>query len=79
MNLEPHNGKGLIFYFGPVTYNPTLKVQDFMSLELQDGYLVLYVNYGTGTSVLKQKKKFKLTDGKSHRIDIEWSRNVSCY
>lgn len=65
-----------MFYFGPMTYSPKIKIQDFMALELQQGYAVLYVDYGTGTAKLDQRQ-IKLTDGKSHKIDVYWTKNVN--
>ncbi|XP_018044392.1 PREDICTED: DE-cadherin-like [Atta colombica] len=73
LEITPHVDNGLVFYFGPMTYNPKLGIQDFMSLELQQGFAVLYVDYGTGTVRLDQKQ-IKLTDGKSHRIDVYWKK-----
>ncbi|XP_012537254.1 DE-cadherin isoform X1 [Monomorium pharaonis] len=73
LEITPHVDNGLVFYFGPMTYNPKFGIQDFMSLELQQGYAVLYIDYGTGTVRLDQKQ-IKLTDGKSHRIDIYWKK-----
>ncbi|EGI65090.1 DE-cadherin [Acromyrmex echinatior] len=73
VEITPHVDNGLVFYFGPMTYNPKLRIQDFMSLELQQGFAVLYVDYGTGTVRLDQKQ-IKLTDGKSHRIDVYWKK-----
>ncbi|XP_070519670.1 DE-cadherin isoform X2 [Cardiocondyla obscurior] len=73
LEITPHVDNGLVFYFGPMTYNPKLGHQDFMSLELQHGFAVLYVDYGTGTVRLDQKQ-IKLTDGKSHRIDVYWRK-----
>jgi len=75
LEITPHMDNGLVFYFGPMTYNPKLRIQDFMSLELQQGFAVLYVDYGTGTIRLDQKQ-IKLTDGKSHRIDVYWKKTV---
>jgi len=75
LEITPHVDNGLVFYFGPMTYNPKLRIQDFMSLELQQGFAVLYVDYGTGTVRLDQKQ-IKLTDGKSHRIDVYWKKTV---
>lgn len=76
IEITPQKDNGLVFYFGPMSYSPLLKVQDFMSLELQNGYAVLFIDYGTGTVKLDQKK-IKLNDGKSHRIDVFWTKNVS--
>jgi len=59
----------MLLYFGPMTYNSKLGIQDFMSLELQQSFAVLDIDYGTGTVRLDQKH-IKLTDGKSHRIDV---------
>lgn len=75
LEITPYVDNGLVFYFGPMTYNPKLGIQDFMSLELQHGFAVLYVDYGTGTVRLDQKQ-IKLTDGKSHRIDVYWKKTV---
>lgn len=76
LELTPQVDNGLVFYFGPMSYIPALGIQDFMALEVQEGYAVLFVDYGTGTIKLDQKR-IKLTDGKSHRIDIYWTKNVS--
>ncbi|XP_032691269.1 DE-cadherin [Odontomachus brunneus] len=73
LEITPHVDNSLVFYFGPMIYSPKLGVQDFMSLELQHGYAVLYIDYGTGTARLDQKQ-IKLTDGKSHRIDVLWTK-----
>jgi len=75
LELTPHVDNALVFYFGPMTYNPKLGIQDFMALELQQGFAVLYIDYGTGTVRLDQKQ-IKLTDGKSHRIDVYWKKTV---
>ena len=87
MEITPHAKDGLIFYFGPMGYFPKLGIQDFMSLELQNGNPVLYVDYGQGTIKLDrsessknnevEEKKLFIADGKPHRIDIFWSKNVS--
>ncbi|XP_076295603.1 DE-cadherin isoform X2 [Lasioglossum baleicum] len=75
LEITPHVDNGLVFYFGPITYSPKMGIQDFMSLELQQGYAVLYVDYGSGTARLDQKH-ILLTDGKSHRIDVYWNKNL---
>ena len=76
LEITPHIDNGLVFYFGPMTYSPKIKIQDFMALELQQGYAVLYMDYGSGTVRLDQPH-IKLTDGKSHRIDVYFTKNVS--
>lgn len=48
---------------------------DFMSLEIERGYARLLVDYGTGTVSVEQRQ-IRLTDGKSHRVDILWSKTV---
>ncbi|XP_012283328.1 DE-cadherin [Orussus abietinus] len=75
LELTPQVDHGLVFYFGPMNYSPKLGIQDFMSLEIQNGYAVLYVDYGTGTVKLDQKQ-IKLTDGKSHRVDVYWTKTT---
>jgi hypothetical protein len=51
---------------------------DFMSLEIDRGYARLLMDYGSGTVSVEQRQ-IKLTDGKSHKVDILWSRTVSCF
>lgn len=46
-----------------------------MSLEIDRGYARLLVDYGTGT-VMVEQRQIRLTDGKSHRVDILWSKTV---
>lgn len=75
LELTPHVDDGLVFYFGPMSYSKILGVQDFMALEINGGYAVLYVDYGTGTVSLAQKR-IKLTDGKSHRVDVWWTKTA---
>ncbi|XP_033215756.1 DE-cadherin-like isoform X2 [Belonocnema kinseyi] len=75
LEIVPQTENGLVFYFGPMSYSPKLGIQDFMALELQKGYAVLYVDYGKGTVKLDQKE-IKLTDGKNHRIDVYWTKNA---
>lgn len=73
LEVSSHTPNGLIFYFGPMTHNPLLNIQDFMSLEVQKGLAVLYVDYGAGTVRLEHKET-QLNDGKSHRIDVFWTK-----
>lgn len=51
---------------------------DFMSLEIDRGYARLLMDYGSGTVSVEQRQ-IKLTDGKSHKVDILWSRTVSFF
>lgn len=71
-----------------MNYSPKLGIQDFMSLELQNGNPVLFADYGQGTVKLDtpesgtitnqvRDKTMFLADGKSHRVDIYWTKTVS--
>ncbi|KAK9497090.1 hypothetical protein O3M35_004467 [Rhynocoris fuscipes] len=74
VEVRPRKPNGLIFYVGPtVKPNSNFYVQDFMSLEVKDGFPVLLIDYGSGTARLEQKQ-IKLNDGDTHRIDIIWSK-----
>ncbi|XP_015609986.1 DE-cadherin [Cephus cinctus] len=75
LEITPHVDHGLVFYFGPMSYSPKLGIRDFMALEIQDGYAVLYVDYGSGTVRLDQKHN-RMMDGKNHRIDVFWTKNI---
>ena len=50
--------------------------EDFMALEIQNGYPRLLVDYGSGT-VQANHTEIKLTDGALHHIDIIWTNVVS--
>jgi len=73
LELEPHKEDGLVFYVGPFVPNPRMDVQDFMSLEIEKGFARLLVDYGSGTVSVEQRQ-INLADGKSHRVDILWSK-----
>nr|UZM07822.1 cadherin 3 [Geocoris pallidipennis] len=66
---------GLIFYAGPTKPDKLLRIQDFISLEIVDGYPVLLVDFGTGTAKL-DPKEIRLDDGDHHRIDIIMSNTT---
>ena len=59
-----------------MSYSPKLQIHDFMWLEIQQGYPVLYVGYGT-VAVRLNHTEIRLTDGMSHRIDVYWTKTVS--
>lgn len=68
---------GLLFYNGPIS-DPEfgeVVVQDFISLELQNGQPRLLIDFGSGTSEIKVKED--LNDGEWHRIDIFWDRETA--
>ncbi|XP_041772887.1 DE-cadherin-like isoform X1 [Anopheles merus] len=50
IELLPRHKDGLVFYMGPLKYDPSLKTSPFLALEINDGMLVLLLDYGTGTS-----------------------------
>lgn len=49
---------------------------DFMSLQLINGHVVLYVDYGSGTVKL-ENRHIDVSDGELHTIDILLTRPVS--
>ncbi|XP_014282551.1 DE-cadherin isoform X2 [Halyomorpha halys] len=75
LELRSNKKDGLVFYLGPTKPNRLLNVQDFISLEVVDGYPVLLLDFGTGTVKL-DPKQIRLDDGEQHRIDIIWSRTT---
>jgi len=77
LELRSHKPEGLVFYIGPTNSDSLrlLGVQDFMSLELREGYPVLLVDFGSGT-VRMEQRQIKLSDGEMHRIDIFWSKST---
>ncbi|KAG8330089.1 beta-catenin binding [Homalodisca vitripennis] len=69
---------GLILYDGPVT--PPKRdqeiVSDFISLEVARGQPRLLIDFGSGTLELKVKTRQGVSDGKWHRVDIFWDKEV---
>ncbi|XP_044740966.1 DE-cadherin [Chrysoperla carnea] len=72
--ILPLRSYGLVLYMGPLAFNPLLPISDFLALELQDGYPVLMVDYGSGTSEVRHKQ-IQLNDGKMHKIEINFAIN----
>lgn len=75
LEVQPISDNCLIFYAGPSTINPRPLTRDFMALQLEDGYPVLLLDYGKGTTRIKLQYR-KLTDGASHSIKISYSIKV---
>ncbi|KAI5644880.1 cadherin cytoplasmic region domain-containing protein [Phthorimaea operculella] len=69
LTVTAHTSNSLIFYMGPLKKNRLLNVEDFMSLELIDGFPVLMVNYGSGTTRINNTV-VQVADGKPHLIEI---------
>ncbi|KAI5705756.1 hypothetical protein M8J75_001445 [Diaphorina citri] len=68
-DIRAYKPDGLVFYVGPTSQRSSMGIQDFMSFELHNGFPVLLVDYGTGTTRLDMQE-IKLSDGGSHHIDI---------
>ena len=60
---------GTLLYNGPTPNAAVPDVTDFMLLEIEDGKLKLYINFGTGVRTLQLGQQVKL------RIDVF----ISCY
>lgn len=68
--------KGILFYNGPVDA-PEVGVsilQDFISLELDNGKPKLVFDFGSGSSDMTIFNSPALNDGEWHRVDIFWTR-----
>lgn len=73
LELRSNKADGLVFYIGPNSPTPPLGIQDFMSLELVEGFPVLLVDFGSGT-VRVEQRQIRLSDGEIHRIDVFWTK-----
>lgn len=69
MEIAPQHEQGLVMYLGPMNYNPLLPLSDFLALELDKGYPVLSVDYGSGTLRIKHEH-IQLQPGRSYQLDI---------
>ncbi|XP_050321161.1 putative neural-cadherin 2 isoform X1 [Bactrocera neohumeralis] len=70
---------GLILYNGPIVppKQDEYLLRDFISIELEQGYPRLLIDFGSGTLELRVKTKKMLDDGVWHRLDVFWdSENV---
>lgn len=74
LELKPETTDGLVMYIGPMSYNQRLPVQDFLALEIANGYPVLTVDYGTG-SVRIQHNYTRLETGHVHKIEISLAKS----
>ncbi|ALC40498.1 shg [Drosophila busckii] len=69
LELAPQHEQGLVMYLGPLNYNPLLPLSDFLALELDKGYPVLTVDYGSGLVRIKHQH-IQLQPGRSYQLDI---------
>jgi len=69
MEIAPQHEQGLVMYLGPLNYNPLLPLSDFLALELDKGYPVLSVDYGSGMVRIKHQH-IQLQPGRSYQLDI---------
>ena len=87
LELITSRDSGLILYFGPLTVSPDNEREDFLLLEMRNGYPVLRVNQGSGEARLSvdgrdsqgRLRLRKLSDGKWHRIDVFINGQVFCH
>ncbi|KAH8362009.1 hypothetical protein KR200_001667, partial [Drosophila serrata] len=81
LEIAPQIDQGLIMYLGPLNYNPLLPLTDFLALELDDGYPVLTVDYGSGGMRIRHHHIKMLADHTYHleiilqRTNIEMTVN----
>ncbi|XP_050072812.1 DE-cadherin-like [Anopheles maculipalpis] len=68
VELSPHQEDGLVMYIGPLNYNPRLPVHDFLALELVNGFPVLLVDYGSGTTQIEHRHR--IPQGKPFTVEI---------
>ncbi|EDV36495.1 uncharacterized protein Dana_GF12987 [Drosophila ananassae] len=69
LEITPQIDQGLIMYFGPLNYNPLLPLSDFLALELDQGYPVLTVDYGSGGTRIRHQH-IKIVPDRTYQIDI---------
>lgn len=74
LEIIPTRDNGLIMYIGPLEYNSRLRVQDYLALELVNGYPVLIVDYGTGSARIEYSH-IKVDLSKSYTFDIELQKS----
>ena len=78
LELMTTKDSGLVLYQGPITELSEGMAEDFVILEMKNGYPLLRMNLGTGETKLTVDgrdrhgviKQNKLSDGHWHRVDI---------
>ncbi|KFM57364.1 Neural-cadherin, partial [Stegodyphus mimosarum] len=78
LEFMTQNQNGLILYNGPISEaDPGEKiVQDFFSLELQNGKPRLLIDFGSGTTEIVVNVQPILSDGEWHKLDVFWDRET---
>ncbi|KAH8372765.1 hypothetical protein KR009_004527 [Drosophila setifemur] len=69
LEITPQIDRGLIMYLGPLNYNPLLPLSDFLALELDKGYPVLTVDYGSGGMRIRHQH-IKMVPDRTYQLDI---------
>ncbi|XP_043190768.1 DE-cadherin-like isoform X2 [Amphibalanus amphitrite] len=68
-DLTTVSEEALVMYNGPIS-EPSHLVQDFFAVDVMEGRLRVFMNYGTGTAVASPA--LKISDNHKHHIDITW-------
>nr|BAA05942.1 DE-cadherin [Drosophila melanogaster] len=69
LEITPQIDQGLIMYLGPLNFNPLLAISDFLALELDNGYPVLTVDYGSGAIRIRHQH-IKMVADRTYQLDI---------
>ncbi|XP_030373740.1 DE-cadherin [Scaptodrosophila lebanonensis] len=75
LDIVPQTDQGLVMYLGPLNYNPLLPLSDYLALELEHGYPVLTVDYGSGGTRVEHKTT-QLQAGRSYQLDIILQKTI---
>ncbi|XP_043236819.1 neural-cadherin-like isoform X1 [Amphibalanus amphitrite] len=68
-DLTTSTDEGLILYNGPLL-EPTGNVHDYFAIDLHEGRLRVFLNFGAATAVASPQTA--VNDGKRHHVDITW-------
>lgn len=86
LELMTTKDSGLVLYQGPIAELSEADAEDFMMLEMKNGYPLLRMNLGSGETKLTIDgrdrhgvvRQGKLSDGRWHRVDVFTAGKV-CY
>eukprot|EP00079_Xenopus_tropicalis_P026645 XP_012820458.1 PREDICTED: neural-cadherin-like [Xenopus tropicalis] len=71
LDFITEKGNGLLLFNGPMSPSKYRQTEDFIALELQNGFPLLAINHGSGTLLLQFSTKQNLADRRWHNIRIE--------
>eukprot|EP00096_Caligus_rogercresseyi_P016358 TRINITY_DN898_c0_g1_i1.p1 TRINITY_DN898_c0_g1~~TRINITY_DN898_c0_g1_i1.p1 ORF type:complete len:1540 (+),score=519.42 TRINITY_DN898_c0_g1_i1:230-4849(+) len=71
LSFNTDKDSGTLLYVGPTPGSIVENITDYLALELVDGRLKMFLNFGSGTETLTLGQR--IDDGRTHELHMKWT------